>query len=37
VVDVTLHPARNDLAFAVVAFGKFDQGRNGQLLALHQS
>ena len=34
-VDITLDPARNDFARAVVALGVNDQRRNQQRLALH--
>jgi hypothetical protein len=34
-VNITLNAARDDLGLAVVTFGKFDQRRNQQLLALH--
>jgi uncharacterized protein YdiU (UPF0061 family) len=36
-VDIALHPARDDFALAMVAFGKLDQRRNQQRLALHQT
>ena len=36
-VDIALHPPGHDFCIAMMPFGKLDQGRNQQRLALHQA